>query len=350
MALEGWPGEALFIKIWDTLFDKGVAGLLRPKQILREEAARTEARRQNMLVIEQTYRDIESVRAGTMAYEEGKLVPLPRPAEPLQIEKASATEPTVQETPGFDAEYFLKLSQREAAVQQIEKLANLHKIALFAEEEAEGTPNEAVSDEKIDTDWFTRWRDYAQKVSNEELQRLWARILNGELKEPGRFSIHTMDILSRLSTSDAELISIAARHRIVKHIVRNAKTSLENAGLSYEVLLRLEALGVAQAVEAIGGAQTKLENLSRDAFQTSIVCNNRALLVEHEDPDKTVTLPVYAITMAGVEIMSLGSFEANEEYMREIGESLKGQGLAVQIGDWHPLDNSRGVILNKADI
>jgi len=54
------------------------------------------------------------------------------------------------------------------------------KAVLFAEEELENCTAEASS-EDIDQDWFTRWRDCAEKVSNEDLQRLWAKALAGEL-------------------------------------------------------------------------------------------------------------------------------------------------------------------------
>ena len=39
------PGEGLLIKLWETLAEKGVGGLLSPWQIKREAKAHTEARR-----------------------------------------------------------------------------------------------------------------------------------------------------------------------------------------------------------------------------------------------------------------------------------------------------------------
>lgn len=40
-----WPGEGLLIKLWETLMDKGIGGLLKPWQIKREAKAQFQARR-----------------------------------------------------------------------------------------------------------------------------------------------------------------------------------------------------------------------------------------------------------------------------------------------------------------
>ncbi len=39
----GWPGEKLYIKMWETLAEKGMGKLLTPRQIRLEEQAATDA-------------------------------------------------------------------------------------------------------------------------------------------------------------------------------------------------------------------------------------------------------------------------------------------------------------------
>lgn len=43
-----FPGEKLAIKMWETLFEKGIGSLLTPWQELREGRARNEVRRNEM--------------------------------------------------------------------------------------------------------------------------------------------------------------------------------------------------------------------------------------------------------------------------------------------------------------
>jgi len=45
-----FPGEKLIIKMWETLTEKGVGGLLRPWQIRREGRTTTDVRKEELLV------------------------------------------------------------------------------------------------------------------------------------------------------------------------------------------------------------------------------------------------------------------------------------------------------------
>ena len=45
---------------------------------------------------------------------------------------------------------------------------------------------------------------YAENISDEDMQNLWARILAGEIAQPDSTSIMTMDVLSKLSKSDLQ--------------------------------------------------------------------------------------------------------------------------------------------------
>ena len=38
-----WPGEGLLIKLWETLAEKGIGGLLKPWQMKREAFAQIKA-------------------------------------------------------------------------------------------------------------------------------------------------------------------------------------------------------------------------------------------------------------------------------------------------------------------
>ena len=45
------PGEELVIRLWETLVERGIGGLLRPWQIRREGMARLDVRRQEVLML-----------------------------------------------------------------------------------------------------------------------------------------------------------------------------------------------------------------------------------------------------------------------------------------------------------
>lgn len=80
-----------------------------------------------------------------------------------------------------------------------------------------------MSDEPVDDDWFTAWREGAERVSKEQMQRLWAKALIGELRSPGSYSLHSMEFLRRMSPRDANLIAKVAPFRIDNVLFREGQ-------------------------------------------------------------------------------------------------------------------------------
>lgn len=55
----------------------------------------------------------------------------------------------------------------------------------------------------LDEDWLNIFSSYAEKASSERTRQLWGRILSGEVRHPGHFSLSTLRILSEISSSTA---------------------------------------------------------------------------------------------------------------------------------------------------
>lgn len=68
------------------------------------------------------------------------------------------------------------------------------------------TPDEQVSEERPSQDWLNRFFEYAESISEDEMQNLWASLLAGEIKQPKTFSKRTLDVIRNLSSEDAQLI------------------------------------------------------------------------------------------------------------------------------------------------
>lgn len=68
-------------------------------------------------------------------------------------------------------------------------------------------PPKSVSEDPVDPDWVAQWLNNCQDVSNERMQGVWARILSGEVAQPGSFSLRTMAVVRTMSKSDAEMFT-----------------------------------------------------------------------------------------------------------------------------------------------
>ena len=101
---------------------------------------------------------------------------------------------------------------RKAVRFQAEKrVRNIQAIAGHAAEELK---DKEVPDHDPDPDWIARFFDGAQDVSSEELQKLWAKILAGEVKSPGQTSLRTLSILRNMTQQEAKDFSRLMRFQI----------------------------------------------------------------------------------------------------------------------------------------
>jgi len=323
-----YPGEKVLIRLVD-LIETGVGGYLRPWQIRRVAGANADARRIERLRLEQTEIDIAEIRAGRKGFDaSGKLVALEaRP--PLLLEGPGAADATSAEAAAEFVEGFAAAARDTAEADGLQRAVNLKRIVLFAEEDAEkidrqtDAPGPAEgSPPEVDPDWFWRWRTGAQEVSREEMQRLWASLLAGEVARPGTYSLHTVDFLSRLSKPDADLIARVAPFITSSGIVKPGSDFLAGKGFRFEDFLYLEEIGIIN-----GAAGTLSFNLGGwdDSGRTvaDLACNGTVLRFDMGETARSpakLTFGAMMITKIGREILSLASFAADEDYLRGIAD------------------------------
>lgn len=335
------PGEKLVIKLWETLAEKGIGSLLTPWQVGREGRARNEIRRDEILMLAQAESDAADIRSGKKKLRsDGTL--LLASSEGISSGLDERIEPTLGL---FKA---IEYGNRGAAAAAARSEINASKAILFAEEQL-STDEQVSPDRSVDDDWLFAWREHAGKVSNEDLQRLWGSVLAGEIKAPGKYSIRTLEFLKMLSKEEAEKISKLARYAIAGWIVRDQEAYLDSIGLSFEVLLGMQDLGLISGVDAQGLTNT-YHSASKDRFVRAFVSHGKALIVEHEDASKSVEFQIYLLTAVGKQVLELGSFEPDTEYLRLIGMDFVRKGFSVKLADWMPVSSIEGRYRNAQNI
>lgn len=334
------PGEKLLLKLWETLSEKGIGSLLAPWQIIREGSARIEVRRRELLILAQAERQARDIRAGrAQLLHDGSLKALPPPAQDLQtnvIERIGGTVPLPA---------LINRSAADRTAEDIQRQVNIHRAVLHAEEKLADDPQEPAA-RKMEDDWLYTWRDYAARVSTEELQQLWGGILAGEVKSPGSFSLRTLDFLKSISRSEAENISLLAKFAIGRWIFRGNKEFLEREGVTFDLLLEMQDLGILSGVESIG-ISTSWKSSVTTSFNEALRSNGKVLILKHDDPNKVATMPTYMLTAIGRQILGLGTFQPHDEYLRLVGEHLKQQGFEVYFADWKQVTEDTGRSFNE---
>jgi len=80
--------------------------------------------------------------------------------------------------------------------QERKRLANIRSVV---ESAAEELGDKEVPDHEPDHDWAARFFDCVQDVSSEHMQKLWAKVLSGEVENPGRSPLRTLDALRNIT-------------------------------------------------------------------------------------------------------------------------------------------------------
>lgn len=323
-----WPGEKLLIKLCDTVGSKGIGSLLKPWQMRREGAAAAEIKRFNSLTLAQTKIEVADINAGRkVLLANGKL--------------AAADAITVVEQ-GESATRFEIIAELEKVVEAtvqkeaFRKEISVAKAILYAEQELEQETQEAT-DEPVSDDWLLRWRDNASSISSEELQALWGKVLAGEVKSPGAFSLRTLEFLRNISREDAALIEQVAPF-VLRHMIARPDAAPQQLGnLHFTHFMELQNLGILSGVDAIG-ISTQIPSSTHTKFEKVLTCHGRVLLITHDDATRLLALPVYLVTRLGQEVLSLGWKKADEPYLLSVANKVKGMGYEVRIGDYTKAD------------
>ncbi len=90
--------------------------------------------------------------------------------------------------------------------------ANREAVARAAVEELRELPPPEHEPKEIDDDWLYRFSRYAEGVSNEEMQRVWGRVLAHQVAKPGAYSIRALGTLAVMDHDDARLFQLVVNH------------------------------------------------------------------------------------------------------------------------------------------
>lgn len=321
-------------KLWETV-SKGTGGAVAPWRIRRDGRAVTDAKRDEMLMLAQTELDVEDIKSGKKKYtEDHKLIT-------VEVEAHYSCTSDNEIKSGKHEPYINLLALDQEATsrkqaQAIQEHLNLTKTVLMAEEVVLNNDAE-VSNADVDNDWFVRWRDNAEKVSNEDLQKLWAKALAGEVTNPGSYSLRTLEFLKNISQAEAEQISKLAPYVIDGVIYKTSV--IDEKGLKFSYLLEMEDLGILSGVKG-GGLSLSIGSLMNNQYLNNIQYGDKILIL-NSSSTKEASFQAYKVTKLGVEILRLGVFPLDYSYFESIGQIIKSQNFKVTLADISGRSNGR---------
>lgn len=329
--------EKLLTRVWESI-DGAIAGIASPWQIRREGKARADVRRVEALIDAQTKRDVEAIVAGTSNVSSKLLAsPIERLTLPPTGEQSTSPIPHEPGSPKLVASTpaeLASISDLRTRVDAIKKLLNLRTVHRTAEEVIESEyPDREPPETRPSRDWLAAWRNGAEAASDEDLQRLWARLLCEEVVKPNSYSRRAIETLRVLDHKEAKILSKIAPYIMDDAIFRTKEKietgirigdggELEIPELSFGELIDLEHAGL---LGQVSGFLTK-------TLRTRPMTNDQHALVLSTPSEKYVLIVfsqqievnVSAIPVAPVarELVRLGKFEPNEENILRLSDAV----------------------------
>jgi hypothetical protein len=222
--------------------------------------------------------------------------------------------------------------------QQIRKQDNIEKVLQIAYNE---TANEQeVSGEPVNDDWLNRFFNYAEDVSNEDMQTIWGKILAGEIKQPNSYSIRVLELLKNITKSEADIfvkisqfvVSGANREFIFKF----PTDTMVNLGITFEDILLLTEIGILSPSDNIA---LTLYNENADII---IIYNNLGIRWNYFE-----MIAIQSLTNVACQLLKLVTIEPkpNMNYLKELNKEypsinleyapiLENNDTGIECGEW----------------
>ena len=197
------------------------------------------------------------------------------------------------------------------------RLANARAVLEAAADEL---GDREVDDHEPDPDWTARLFDIVQDVSSEDLQKIYAKILAGEVESPGRTSLRTLDTLRNMTKIDAELFKGICNLVIQQDCVFFDESYLKNFDdLSYSKLIHLQDCGLVTIQSFLTRQITVGENK-----ECALPYLDGALLIAGvQGASEVLGIPVALLTTAGRELFRIVDCTPHWGYLRTFSKFLE---------------------------
>lgn len=237
--------------------------------------------------------------------------------------------------------------EQSVRFQATKKQANMESVV---EKSAEELGDHEVPDEEPDHDWTARFFEYAQDISSDDMQTLWAKVLAGEVERPGATSLRTLSVLRNLDAATAHLFAqlcsrsffvVVGRETLIDGRVSSlggnaGANSLRDYGMGYPALTILQEHGLLTPDLNSWLDYSKLLVLPQETPPPpDILCirygNVEWYVRSTERSASSRDLRMYGVAMsqAGLEISRVVHVTPDEAFSKALAASLQSQNLEL---------------------
>lgn len=188
------------------------------------------------------------------------------------------------------------------------------------EHETDREPSPDAEPPAIDDDWLNVFERYAEDASTERMQKLWGRVLAGEVRKPGKYGMRTLRFLSEFSQADALEFSSLCKHTF-GGIAPKSAVKMPNEDISS--LLAMEAAGLIQGASGLGLELT----LTYDANGKAFLLERPLALMFSGPVGAFIKISMISLTPLGQELVTLLPGRDPREAARAVAMAVRQPGI-----------------------
>jgi len=309
---------------------EGVGGISRPL-LTRKNA---DAKAYEIKTIAQAIVDSQKL-LGTVKYQEGSII----------IDSSSDKEMKYLPDPNTDQRVLARTTY-----QQAKKQSNIEHVIQQTVDELKSEQD--VSPDKPDSDWVTRFFSITEDISTDHMQIIWGKILAGEIKKPGSYSLRTLELLKNINQREAELfvrvgkIAIWSGGKVFIPNTDNGIYLQEKFKLSFSDFLTLREIGLLVPNDL----EISLP-LAEEDDHTVFSSGNTAIIINRLKGTPRQALTCIMFTENGKQLLQLiEKSPADLDYIKRFASIWRREVVEIQSGIIVEKENGKFALENLQEI
>lgn len=182
-----------------------------------------------------------------------------------------------------------------------------------------------ISEDKVDTDWATRYFNIVKDISNEEMKIIWSKLLADEINKPGSVSLRAIETMKNLSSYEAREFANVVKHsmhwgldKLDNLFIINDRELLNRYNIKLDTIMLMKELNLIQS-ESLSMLLLPKHHHAMNNMNT--YNGKLGIFIEVERDNRY--LDIYKFTRLGKELSKIVELEDVDFYLEELLLSMK---------------------------
>nr|WP_306458270.1 DUF2806 domain-containing protein [Pseudomonas viridiflava] len=182
-----------------------------------------------------------------------------------------------------------------------------------------------VSSEEVDEDWIVNFFNLGQDIGNPQMQKIWSRLLAGEVAKPGSFESRTVQAVKSLSVDDAKLFTTLCGFSFVTDGGDRVLPLLSHAffqyirsnGLNTSAETHLKSIGLMHSDVIWYPAREPTKKIYLDYFSDTYCARSS----DGDERETMQAVEAFPFTKIGVELAGIAGGQPSKKYINHLLET-----------------------------